>query len=140
LVLRQNQNAENGYMYKILTKRNEMKKFITALMLISSVSALANEKKVLCIARVNGSEVKTIQADLNESNSRIDFGVINGLLISANSDSKSSLITLSMVDIQTRKYFGSHGSLGKNGEGIVLSISNNDKTTDIICVSRQQQL
>ena len=114
-----------------------MKTVITALLLISSAQAFANEKKVLCTARLDGSAVNTVEANLNESNPRIDFGTINGLLLSVNSDTTSSLITLSMVDTQTMKYYGSHGSLGKNGEGVVLSISNNGKNTDIICVLKQ---
>lgn len=114
-----------------------MKTLITALLLICSVQAFANEKKVLCMARLDGSVVKTVEANLNESNPRIDFGNINGLLVSVNSDTTSSLVTLSMVDAQTWKYFGSHGSLGNNGEGLVLAISNNGKKTDIVCAPRQ---
>ena len=63
-----------------------MKTVITALLLISSAQAFANEKKVLCTARLDGSAVNTVEANLNESNPRIDFGTINGLLLSVNSD------------------------------------------------------
>lgn len=89
------------------------------------------------MTRLDGSIINQLDVVLNETQSRVELGTINGLMLSVNGDSASSIVTLSMVDTTTLKYFGSHGSLGKNGEGVVLAISNNGKNTDIVCAPKQ---
>lgn len=114
-----------------------MKILITGLLLIGSVQAFANEKNVLCRIKVDDLVIKTVEADLNELNPRIDFGTINGLMLSLESDLNSTAVTIGMYDMQTMKVFKSAGSFGNNGEGLGLRVSNNGKKTDIACALRE---
>ncbi len=110
-----------------------MKKFVIAILTMSSMQVLAADKKMVCAVMLDGTTVLTKSIELTDEKYRVALGTINDLSMSVSMDPTSSIVTLSMVEMPSLKYYGGHGSFGLNGEGVAVATSVNGKKTIMAC-------
>lgn len=112
-----------------------MKTVLSIIIAAFSVSAMAEDKNVSCSTVINGVQSPLVSALLTKDNPRLDLAMTaEGISLSATNDSSSSLITLNITDTKTMEVYDAHGSLGDNGEGVVLTVPHKGKRYVVVCV------